>query len=97
MSLNNRISIRDAYGSRGGAVESQVMTSPSSSSARSDALTDQDAIQLERQKHGLEKHSLDGINGTIVSCKSRDVLSLRTQFSHSPRAVPFGMTLIGRI
>jgi hypothetical protein len=50
VSLNNRISIRDTYGSRGGVVGCQVTTFPSTGtkigSAHSDATTDGDAIHL---------------------------------------------------
>ena len=49
VSLNNRISIRDTYGARGGAVDCQVATLPGS--ARSVATGTTDVMLLETEKH----------------------------------------------
>ena len=90
MSLNNRILIRDTYGSRGGTVDSQAAALPSTGSARSGATTDGDAIHLERNKQDLMKRSSSaGANANdkderVPSRKSRVVLFLRSRFSQLP-------------
>ena len=54
MSLNNRISIRDAYGARG-AVDCQVATFPSS--YRSEATSDVIVLNAEKHKKNPMNHS----------------------------------------
>jgi hypothetical protein len=76
VSLNNRISIRDTYGARGGAVDCQLGTLPGS--ARSGATTEatNDVTLLETEKH--QKRSMiyplaeADMNGRVIS-ESRDL------------------------
>jgi len=72
VSLNNRISIRDTYGSRGGTVDCQGMAFPGTGSAHLDATADRDITYLECRKQDLMNHSSAGANGkdeSVVSCK----------------------------
>lgn len=66
MSLNNRISIRDTYGTQG-AVDCQVATFPSSN--RSETGTDVILLNTEKHQKLPLKHSLSetDIEGRVVS------------------------------
>jgi hypothetical protein len=55
VSLNNRISIRDAYGARGGDVDRQVVTGPSNS-AREEAITETNVSETDRLQDDLMGH-----------------------------------------
>lgn len=109
VSLNNRISIRDTYGSRRGAVDCQATTFPSIGTARSDATTDRDAVHLECQKQDLVRHTSAGANWNskderVVSCESREVFFKVADFLILPESplssslgYRHGMILITRI
>jgi hypothetical protein len=67
VSLNNRISIRDTFGARRGAVDCQVATLPGS--ARSEATTDVMLVETEKQQKHPMIYQLAEVNmaGRIVS------------------------------
>jgi hypothetical protein len=85
VSLNNRISIRDTYGTRGlgGAVDCQVAMHPGS--VRSEATTD--VMLLESEKH-LKRHPLTGVDldGRVVG-ESR---ALHFTVLSCPEQIPSG-------
>jgi hypothetical protein len=79
VSLNNRISIRDTYGARGGAVDCQVATLPGSD--RSEATTD--VILMETEKHHKHpmRYQLEADMGGKVLSESRDLTFYRFTIS----------------
>ena len=71
MSLNNRISIREAFGSRGGAVDCDVVTLPDS--ARSESTMAVMLTETEKQQKLSMRHPLAEADTDVrVISESRD-------------------------
>ena len=85
MSFNNRISIRDTFGSRGGAVDYNVVTPPDS--ARSESAMAVMLTETEKQQKLPMRDPLSEADADVqVISESRDFDFLL--FSHCPEKSP---------